>query len=155
MTQTATKTKPTREPRNRYDLIGAILKDEFNSHARAVDHYGAMEGIAESERGKAKWAHLRRLSQKLKDDICAALHAWEDNKTIEAIALSLKEARNERRSLIRWVESHKDDPRHIERAAEEIGYFAGLFKTILITARDRVTLKSIQREAATYLATLK
>lgn len=152
------KTKPTQEPRQAagFDLIEMILKDEFNRHARAINHFNTMEALADSERGKLKWAHLSRLSQKLKDDILAALYAWKANNTLKAIADAFKTARDDRRELINWLEKRpQEDPRHIKKAAEEIGYFVGVFREILHTARDRVSRKSIQQEAITILATFE
>lgn len=153
---TQIKTKPTKEPRSRFDLIEGILKEEYNRHANEVAHYYELESIAESERGKTKWAHLRRLAQKLKDDILAALYAWQQSKTLKAIDDAFRTARDERRALLNWLADRpQEDPRHAERAASEIGYFAGVYREILYTARDRVSRKSIQREAEALLVTLK
>lgn len=138
-----------------FDFIEGFLKDSYNKHAAGVEHYAEMVKIAATERGKLKWAHLGRLSQKLKDDCLRILYAYQERRSLQDLAAEVKEVQEERRSLITWLFLRpQEDPRHAVRAGEEIRYFQNMLRELLHHVKDHATKKSRRREAALLLAAL-
>ena len=104
-----------------------------------VDHYTEMEKMATTTRGRHKWSHARRLAQKMKDDVTAALRAYEDGRSLQKMATAVEEAQEERAELIEWIKLHpgasQQEP--IERAKWEARYLETLLRDILKLVRDK------------------
>lgn len=152
---TATREKITAATLPGYDFVEATLKQEFNRYAGYVEHYAEMESLATSEKGKNKWRFLRRMVQKLKDDMLAILYRYQERQSFRDLADAFNEAQEERRSLIKWIASRPQEDRgHMFRAADEIDALQELLTGILYHVKEANRGRTIAAEAAVVLATL-
>lgn len=152
---TATREKITAATLPGYDFIEVTLKGEFNRYAGYVEHYAEMERIANTEKGKNKWHFLRRMVQKLKDDMLAILYRYQERRSLRDLAAGFYEAQEERRSLIKWINGRPQEDRgHIFRAADEIDAFQELLTGLLHHVKEANPGRPIASEAAYVLATL-
>lgn len=138
-----------------YDFVELTLKGEYSRYAGYVEHYDEMERIAGTERGKNKWRFLRRMVQKLKDDMLAILYRYRERRSLRDLAAGFYEAQEERRSLIKWINGRPQEDRgHIFRAADEIDSLQELLTDILHHLKHNNPGTQIASEAAYVLATI-
>lgn len=138
------------------DLIEDILKEEYNGHARQVEHYREMADMASTAKGVQKWSHLGRIAQKMKDDLLAILYAYNEGKSLHHLSDRISEAIAERRTLINWLKLRPNEPsKHITRALVEVDYFNHLRNTLLHTAAISMKGAERRREAKALLAAHK
>lgn len=138
-----------------YDFVEVTLKGEFARYAGHVEHYAEMERIAGTESEKNKWRFLRRIAQKMKDDILAILNRYLEHRNLHDLARAVQEAQEERLSLIKWLGDRGQEGRgHIYRAADEIDAFQELLTDILHHLKYNNPRRRIASEAAYVLATL-
>lgn len=138
-----------------YDFVEVTLKGEFARYAGYVEHYAEMESIARTERGKNKWRFLRRMVQKLKDDMLAILYRYQERRSLRDLASAFYEAQEERRSLIKWINGRpQEDPEHSRRAQSEINALDEFLTDILHHLKQNNPGHPIASEAAYVLATL-
>ena len=155
MTTAAATAKTAAATLPAYDFVEVTLKGEFARYAGYVEHYDEMERIARTERGKNKWRFLRRMVQKLKDDMLAILYRYQERRSLRDLASAFYEAQEERRSLIKWINGRPQEDRgHIFRAADEIDSFQELLTDILHHLKQNNPGRPIASEADYVLATL-
>lgn len=155
MTTAAATARTTAATPPGYDFVEVTLKGEFARYADFVEHYAEMERIATTEKGKNKWRFLRRMVQKLKDDMLAILYRYQERRSLRDLASGFHEAQEERRSLIKWIDSRPQEYRgHLYRAADEIDALRELLADILHHLKQDNPGRPIASEAAYVLATL-